>query len=87
MFPEHWIATTNLHMPRTAAKSCSYVDIRCSFVAKKECVKELRKWLHPHLFWFLYNKFVLGFQSQEELDRLTVDETLNDVERAVYILR
>jgi len=30
---------------------------------------------------------VLGFQSQEELDRLTVDETLNDVERAVYILR
>lgn len=29
----------------------------------------------------------LVFQSAEELERLTVDEKLGDLERAVYILR
>lgn len=27
------------------------------------------------------------FQTAEEIDQLTVDEDLNDVERAVYLLR
>lgn len=35
--------------------------------------------MHMRLFWFL--------QSVEELEKLTVDEHLSDIERSVYLLR
>lgn len=35
--------------------------------------------MHMQLFWFL--------QSVEELEKLTVDEHLSDIERSVYLLR
>lgn len=31
--------------------------------------------------------FFFAFQTAEEIERLTVDEKLNDVDRAVYLLR
>lgn len=33
------------------------------------------------------NMFVVSCQTAEEIDQLTVDEDLNDIERAVYLLR
>ena len=35
----------------------------------------------------IYIFFFFNFQSNEELDKLTVDEQLSDIERAVYLLR
>lgn len=36
------------------------------------------------VLWFCH---ILNFQSPEELEQLTIDEKLGDLERAIYILK
>lgn len=42
--------------------------------------------LHP-LLKVYDSHFVVFCQTAEEIEQLTVDEDLNDIERAVYLLR
>lgn len=39
------------------------------------------------MFLSCLTAFVVFCQTAEEIDQLTVDEDLNDIERAVYLLR
>ena len=69
----------NLDRPTKALKVRDLVS-NGTFSLFRFCKKDRFK----RLFVFIRS---FDFQSTEELERLTVDEKLTDIERAVYLLR
>ena len=56
------------------------------YMTKKPTIHIVFETIIVSLIIYIYF-FFFFFQSNEELDKLTVDEQLSDIERAVYLLR